>query len=310
MKKKGFTLIEMICVIAFLSIIITLSTISIVNGINDNRKKQNEATLKLIYSATSEYIQKYENKYEKGRNASYCIKIADLINDGVLVKKLQYDDKQIDVNKYVSLNYIENKFEYELVSENSCTETKKHIINNLIKNNGFEKGKDDWEVNTHFTASIATNKKMSGMSSLKLTVNAGYTSSSQLYQTVNLDNNHKYYFSAYTNTHTEASDTETNLSISPIDNWNWIASSTQTSPTQDTWIKNSLIYNNIDYTSARFRINLRRENSLETSVGDTIYIDDIIVIDLTQSFGAGNEPDKTWCDNNILYFIDSTAVYK
>ncbi len=46
-------------------------------------------------------------------------------------------------------------------------------------------------------------------------------------------------------------------------------------------------------------------------VGSTVcYITDMIVVDLTAAFGAGNEPDKTWCDSNISYFSGSMIVYK
>ena len=34
------------------------------------------------------------------------------------------------------------------------------------------------------------------------------------------------------------------------------------------------------------------------------------VIDLTESFGAGNEPSKEWCDANIDYFDGTITVYK
>ncbi len=40
------------------------------------------------------------------------------------------------------------------------------------------------------------------------------------------------------------------------------------------------------------------------------YSDDLILIDLTEAFGSGNEPDKEWCDNNINYFDGTTTIYK
>ena len=36
--------------------------------------------------------------------------------------------------------------------------------------------------------------------------------------------------------------------------------------------------------------------------GKVAWIDDAMLIDLTECFGSGNEPDKIWCDLNVPYF--------
>lgn len=41
-----------------------------------------------------------------------------------------------------------------------------------------------------------------------------------------------------------------------------------------------------------------------------MYVDAVMLIDLTEAFGLGNEPTKEWCDENISYFDGSTIVYK
>ena len=46
-------------------------------------------------------------------------------------------------------------------------------------------------------------------------------------------------------------------------------------------------------------------DSSSTSDG---YIDDIVVINLTKTFGAGNEPDLAWCNANIEYFEGTTSI--
>ena len=43
------------------------------------------------------------------------------------------------------------------------------------------------------------------------------------------------------------------------------------------------------------------------SVGDA-YVDNIVVINLTKTFGAGNEPDLAWCNANIEYFEGTTSI--
>lgn len=42
--------------------------------------------------------------------------------------------------------------------------------------------------------------------------------------------------------------------------------------------------------------------------GKVAWIDDAMLIDLTECFGSGNEPDKTWCNSNIPYF-EKTYIY-
>lgn len=42
--------------------------------------------------------------------------------------------------------------------------------------------------------------------------------------------------------------------------------------------------------------------------GGYMYIDGIMLIDLTEAFGAGNEPSQTWCNSNIRYFTGTASI--
>lgn len=44
------------------------------------------------------------------------------------------------------------------------------------------------------------------------------------------------------------------------------------------------------------------------STGVELFFDDAIVVDLTDVFGAGNEPTKEWCDQHIEYFNTAAAI--
>lgn len=46
------------------------------------------------------------------------------------------------------------------------------------------------------------------------------------------------------------------------------------------------------------------------TVGGSVsaWVDSIVLIDLTEAFGEGNEPDKEWCDKHIPYFDSTYAV--
>lgn len=59
---------------------------------------------------------------------------------------------------------------------------------------------------------------------------------------------------------------------------------------------------NDNYT-AQFRFDF------EGMASNTIaYIDDVMLIDLTAAFGAGNEPTQEWCDANIEYFAGNKTI--
>ena len=39
-----------------------------------------------------------------------------------------------------------------------------------------------------------------------------------------------------------------------------------------------------------------------------MWFDGLMLVDLTATFGSGNEPDKDWCDANIAFTISTTEV--
>ena len=47
-----------------------------------------------------------------------------------------------------------------------------------------------------------------------------------------------------------------------------------------------------------------------TSASEYLYVDYVTVINLTATFGAGNEPSKSWCDQHIDYFSGTSTIYK
>ncbi len=47
-----------------------------------------------------------------------------------------------------------------------------------------------------------------------------------------------------------------------------------------------------------------------TESNQVSYIDDVVIVDLTEVFGKGLEPDKKWCDKHIKYFDGTTTIYK
>ena len=84
----------------------------------------------------------------------------------------------------------------------------------------------------------------------------------------------------------------------------------------------SIKFNNNEYTTTSAIINpssivSKLENiyfgiyhKKKTVSIENVYINNVIVIDLTATFGSGNEPDKDWCDKHINYFDGTTTIYK
>ena len=126
MKKNGFTLVELICVVMLLSIIITLVVVSTINILNNSKNRENTASLKLIETASKDYINKYENNYYINNGVTYCVPISDLVNENLLASNISYDGEEI-IEKVVKIQYDNNKYSYTLDDVETCklTETKK-----------------------------------------------------------------------------------------------------------------------------------------------------------------------------------------
>lgn len=76
---------------------------------------------------------------------------------------------------------------------------------------------------------------------------------------------------------------------------------------------------NTDWTRVSYITSIATETYLGTDwfikiiqVGQNkySYVDSLILVDLTQAFGAGNEPNLEWCNNHISYFEGTTTIRK
>ena len=70
------------------------------------------------------------------------------------------------------------------------------------------------------------------------------------------------------------------------------------------WVDISAYYDNVPYNY----LNIMLAQANITS--GVFFFDGLVVIDLTATFGSGNEPDKEWCDRHINYFDGTTIIYK
>ena len=61
-------------------------------------------------------------------------------------------------------------------------------------------------------------------------------------------------------------------------------------------------------TSSTYLSNTWQIRNFQKGATEESYNDSLILMDLTETFGEGNEPDKDWCDKHIHYFDDSVTV--
>lgn len=205
------------------------------------------------------------------------------------------------------------KIKYSLLDDdnNIISQTTRNInvvpstynITNLVTNGSFEDG------NTLFTK--ASNSEMKSTDSYSRTGNNSfvlYPIDSTLNESVansievyNFNSNHKYYFSSWY------------ISEKGVELYVWnpdyavnrvIFNSIY--PSSTIWNKASLYFYNFNLESID-NLKLRLDNN---NKGDYVEakFDDILFIDLTEAFGAGNEPSQEWCDANINWFDGTIKI--
>lgn len=113
--KKGFTLVELICVIVLLGLVSLIAVPLILNAVNNKSGDIDEATKKIIYQATDLYISNYNEDYIN--DGDYYLELSKLI-------ELEYlpDDIKLPVSKTeykcVKININNKKPTYKLM--NNC----------------------------------------------------------------------------------------------------------------------------------------------------------------------------------------------
>ena len=109
MKKKGFTLVELLAVIAIIALIAALAISNIIEISNDYRQKGSEYQEEIIKNAAKQYVKSSESlkqQAESGLQISY----QTLVNKGYLTENSIRDLKTNEViddlsGMYVCANY-------------------------------------------------------------------------------------------------------------------------------------------------------------------------------------------------------------
>lgn len=172
------------------------------------------------------------------------------------------------------------------------------VATNLVQNSGFEEA-SGWTLSN---ANIVSDVSKSGTSSLQF--QSGVTSMSS--QTITAPKaSHVYYGSVeFLSTSTfSATDNRFEMYQSDAENGTMIFARKSNQTTE--WMKLSSVQGLQNPNNGTWRIRNFLEDATETA-----YVDNVFIIDLTEIYGAGNEPTKQWCDANIRYFEGTGIVPK
>ena len=168
-----------------------------------------------------------------------------------------------------------------------------YTITNLVKNGSFEN--TGWNNCTYDTS-----EKKFGSYSCKMTASSSdFEKFSQSSVSMYLYSTHIYYALIYSKSTISSGIAMYWPITEPGISFNRSA--------QTTWEKSSVIFTRSTFSNGNKSYRIDFDNNYQSG---TVYYDGLAVIDLTEAFGAGNEPTKEWCDENIDYFDGTMIVYK
>ncbi len=186
-----------------------------------------------------------------------------------------------------------------------------YTATNVVKNGSFENGTTNWMDMTNSKIQSSEEYKYYGNSSVMASpVDPTYTENYFL-QSDNSGNkaktsilkDNKYYCQV----EYLSKDSTVQLMLY-ADNWKGTEgiyySNGQVSAT---WNKLSLYIDKKTSENSQMYIRLDNDNAGKNAIS---YFDGYTCINLTETFGAGNEPSKEWCDQNISYFDGTITIYK
>lgn len=173
------------------------------------------------------------------------------------------------------------------------------FLNNLIKNSGFE-ADTNWDLSGN--SNYVTTDKVSGSRCLKLP--AGNTTPMGIQSLSPPILNHKYYSSVMLKSdgNTGGNDGRSEFYGGDGLGKNWVFQSTLNF-NNSSWTKVSSLHSIDVINASNFMWRLFIVNPTAN-----LFVDNLILVDLTAAFGLGKEPTKEWCDTNIPYFENEYSI--
>nr|MBP3258778.1 type II secretion system protein [Bacilli bacterium] len=116
MNKKGFTLVELICSVAILVLLVTMTTIIILNVVENTNEELDEGTKLVLYNAAESYLI---DNASVGANGTYTVTVATLLNNDLISETFidSQDNKIITKDSCVKVNVTNGAMTYEFSYE-------------------------------------------------------------------------------------------------------------------------------------------------------------------------------------------------
>ncbi len=187
--------------------------------------------------------------------------------------------------------------------DTNATITPIYRLSNLVLNGSFENGGTNWNLSANVAASSV--QKKFGSYAIRNYQGAAWSAAySGSYITAYA--NHKYYVSAWSYTVNKGNGTCRNyydIYYSSADHW----VNFQNQANLSLWERGSALFTVPSVSTPTLALALADTDS--SNATQDCYADGGILIDLTATFGSGNEPTQTWCDANLDYFDGSQNMY-
>ena len=124
LNNKGFTLVELLAVLAILITILLVAIPSITSSLSRSEAKELDAKKELIASSVEISISKNDEFYSKFKKGECSFRVGKLIEIGYITEDMGKDNNGVEINGCVK--YINNK--YQFIDKNIDTECKQPCI--------------------------------------------------------------------------------------------------------------------------------------------------------------------------------------
>lgn len=117
-NKNGFTLIELIAVIAIIGLLLTMVTPKLMENFNDKKSRLYDATIKEIERLSSLYLTDNPDLYNDISNNGYVNITIEMLCEGKYLScPINNPKDNSDIDGYVKVTYVDNKYVYEFIEE-------------------------------------------------------------------------------------------------------------------------------------------------------------------------------------------------
>ncbi len=123
-KEKGYTLIELLAVLAIMAAILLIAVPSITKQLSTVEESNYEQFKQNVYLAAQTHINAYPNDYEalKKEGGSVCIDVGDLVSKGWLKSTLKNPktEKKISLSSSVKVVNTNGEYQYSYNPNSQC----------------------------------------------------------------------------------------------------------------------------------------------------------------------------------------------